>query len=81
VTLNVLIRHAHAERPLAEAWRELLEAISGGMIAPWDSSDTSGDGGMRTGAEWRETLRRQIGDRRFVIAVLSPASRDRPWIL
>lgn len=81
MTLNVLISHAHAERPLAEAWRELLEAISGGIIAPWYSSDTSGGGGMRIGVEWRETLRQQIRDSRFVIAVLSPASRDRPWIL
>lgn len=79
--LQVLISHAHAQRPLAEAWKELLETTTMGMVAPWYSSDASVTGGMQIGAEWRETIRRQIERSEFVLAILSPQTRDRPWII
>jgi hypothetical protein len=78
--LNVLISHSHAERALAEAWKILLRDISFGTIQPWYSSDKQAEGGMNIG-EWREQLRERIGSTDFVLAILSPQSRDRPWIL
>lgn len=79
--LAVLISHAHDERLLAEAWKILLSTISQGAINPWYSSDRQPDGGMQIGKEWREHLRREILKTDYVLAVLSPRSRDRPWIL
>jgi tetratricopeptide (TPR) repeat protein len=79
--LKVLISHAHSERSLAEAWKTLLETVSLGAVEPWYSSDTQPDGGMQIGEEWREQLRQRIGESDFVIALLSPQTRDRPWIL
>ncbi len=79
--LAVLISHAHDERLLAEAWKTLLSTVSQGAIAPWYSSDRQPDGGMQIGEEWREHLRREILSTNYVLAVLSPQSRDRPWIL
>jgi hypothetical protein len=73
--LKVLISHAHAERPVAQAWKALLETISLGAV------DTPPGGGMQIGDEWREQLRRRIAESDFVLAVLSPQTRDRPWIL
>ncbi|QKE93604.1 toll/interleukin-1 receptor domain-containing protein (plasmid) [Lichenicola cladoniae] len=79
--LAVLISHAHDERLLAEAWKALLSTVSQGAIAPWYSSDRQPDGGMQIGEEWREHLRREIQKTDYILAVLSPQSRDRPWIL
>lgn len=80
-SLSLLISHAHDERPLAEAWKKLLEIISMGAIKPWFSSDTNPEGGMQIGQEWREDLRQRIAGCDFVLAILSPKTRDRPWIL
>ena len=79
--LAVLISHAHDERLLAEAWKNLLSTVSLGAITPWYSSDRQPDGGMQIGEEWREHLRKEILKTNYVLAVLSPQSRDRPWIL
>ncbi|HEX3205195.1 MAG TPA: hypothetical protein VHQ68_03030, partial [Propionibacteriaceae bacterium] len=43
----------------------------------WYSSDKQAEGGMNIG-EWREQLRERIGSTDFVLAILSPQSRDRP---
>jgi tetratricopeptide (TPR) repeat protein len=79
--LEILISHAHTERALAEAWKKLLHATSFGTILPWYSSDSKSEGGMVIGEEWREQLRERITKCDYVIALLSPQTRDRPWIL
>ena len=79
--LRVLISHAHDERPLADAWKNLLTAVSMGAIQPWYSSDSQPSGGMTIGQQWRDTLRDRIAESQFILAILSPHSRDRPWIL
>jgi tetratricopeptide (TPR) repeat protein len=79
--LEILISHAHTERALAEAWKRLLRATSAGTVLPWYSSDSQPEGGMMIGEEWREQLRERIAKCDYVIAVLSPQTRDRAWIL
>jgi tetratricopeptide (TPR) repeat protein len=81
MTMRVLISHAHDERALAEAWKKLLTDISNGLIEPWYSSDNSATGGMPIGEEWRTQLGERITESRFILALLTPSSRDRPWIL
>ena len=81
MSLRILISHSHDERPLASAWKTLLETVSNGAIEPWYSSDVQSEGGMEIGEDWRAQLRARIAQSDMVLAVLSPQSRDRPWIL
>lgn len=74
--LHVLLSHSHDERPLAEAWKNLLTAVSMGAIQPWYSSDSQPSGGMEIGEQWRDNLRTRIAESQFILAILSPHSRD-----
>ena len=79
--LKVFISHSHEEKDLALAWQTLLDHISQGAIEIWLSSDTKPTGGLKIGAEWRESIYEKLSNSNYVIAILSPASIDRPWIL
>lgn len=79
--LKVFISHSHDEKDLALAWQTLLEHISQGAIEVWLSSDTKPSGGMEIGAEWRDSIYERLSAADYVIAIISPRSIDRPWIL
>ena len=79
--LKVFISHSHEEKDLALAWQTLLDHISQGAIEVWLSSDTKPTGGMRIGAEWRNTIYERLSEADFVLAIVSLRSVDRPWIL
>ncbi len=79
--MNVLISHAHDEQKLAGAWKELLESISAGTIAVWYSSDMDSGGGMPVGKEWRDALYQRLEQSQFVIAIQTPLSAGRPWVM
>lgn len=79
--LKVMISHAHDEKTLAEAWKELLEQTTLGVVKVWFSSDTSATGGMTVGSEWRDQLYRQMAESNFIIAIQTPSSAGRPWIM
>jgi hypothetical protein len=80
-SMNVLISHAHDEQKLAGAWKELLESISAGTIAVWYSSDMESAGGMPAGKEWRQHLYQKLEQSQFVIAIQTPLSAGRPWVM
>ena len=79
--MNVLISHAHDEQNLAGAWKELLESMSAGTIEVWYSSDTDSGGGMPAGKEWRQHLYERLERSQFVIAIQTPLSAGRPWVM
>lgn len=79
--LTVFISHSHEEKDLALAWQTLLEHVSQGAIEVWLSSDTKPTGGMKIGAEWRENIYIKLEMANFVLAIISPRTVDRPWIL
>lgn len=79
--LKVFISHSHDEKDLALAWQTLLEHVSQGAIEVWLSSDTKPSGGMKIGAEWRDSIYEKLSAADYVIAIISPRSIDRPWIL
>ncbi|BDA70763.1 hypothetical protein CAL7716_049290 [Calothrix sp. PCC 7716] len=79
--LKVLISHYHEERALAEAWKELLETTSMGAIEVWYSSDSQTAGGMTIGGEWRDNLYAKIAESDFILAIQTPMSAGRPWIM
>ncbi len=54
--LKVLISHAYDEKELANAWKMLLDAISGKKIEVWFSSDLHAEGGGLPGVDWHNDL-------------------------
>lgn len=79
--LKVFISHAHDEKALAEAWKDLLNTASSGGIEIWFSSDTGSEGGINIGQVWRDHLYKNLSDSDFVIAIQTPTSAGRPWIM
>jgi tetratricopeptide (TPR) repeat protein len=79
--ISVFISHAHDEKILAEAWQKLLRGISGGLMDVWLSSDSSPTGGIPLGGPWREAVYERLRPAKFIIAIVSPKSLERPWIL
>lgn len=79
--IQVLISHAHDETKLAKAWKDLIETTSSGAIRVWFSSDSNPSGGMELGKEWRDKLYERLGSCDFVLAIQTPASSGRPWII
>lgn len=79
--LRVLISHAHDERALADSWKELLDTISSGAIETWFSSDIHPNGGIGIGEEWRERIYDNLAKSNLIIAIQTPASAGRPWIM
>jgi tetratricopeptide (TPR) repeat protein len=79
--LKILISHAHDEKSLATAWKELLDTISLEGIETWFSSDSTAGGGIDAGAEWRERLYQKLSESDFIIAIQTPSSAGRPWIM
>ncbi len=79
--LNILISHAYDERGLAEAWKKLIETVSIGVINVWFSSDTSATGGVEMGKPWVDDLYQRIVESDFILAIQTPASAGRPWIM
>lgn len=79
-SLNILISHSAIEKDLAAPWQKLLSEISRGKIAVWYSSDISADGGVDLG-EWRNDLYQRLLESHIVLAIQTPVSNGRPWIM
>lgn len=78
---SVLISHAHEEKALAEAWKNLLEAATGGTVKVWFSSDAQAGGGMEITTPWIDQVKARLTDVDHVIAIQTPATEGRRWIL
>ena len=79
--MRIMISHAYDEKELAEAWKELIETISGYSIAVWFSSDLRGTGGMTPGEDWRRDLERNLIENNLILAIQTPSSATHAWIV
>ncbi len=77
----VFISHDSRDADLAEALANLLSDVSAGTLKSFRSSDKKGTSGIEFGAEWYTAIMSQIGDATDVVALLTPRSIERPWIL
>jgi hypothetical protein len=77
----IFISHDHRDAQLAEAFGNLLGDASGGFLKSFRSSDRKGGAGIEFGAEWYSEIMSKINDATDVVALLTPRSIDRPWIL
>lgn len=77
----VFISHDSRDADLAEAFANLLTDVSAGMLKSFRSSDKRGTTGIEFGTEWYKAIMSQLEDATDVVALLTPRSVDRPWIL
>lgn len=77
----VFISHDSRDADLAEEFDNLLRDASGGMLKSFRSSDKKGTAGMEYGDEWYNAIMGKLSTATDVVALLTPHSLDRPWIL
>lgn len=77
----VFVSHDSRDADLAEAFANLLSDVSAGTLKSFRSSDKKGTTGIEFGTEWYQAIMSQLGDATDVVALLTPRSVDRPWIL
>ena len=77
----VFISHDSRDADLAEAFDHLLTDASGGVIQTFRSSDQSGRTGIDYGENWYSAITKSLSDATDVVALLTPNSVGRPWIL
>lgn len=77
----VFISHDSRDADLAEEFDNLLRDASGGMLKSFRSSDKKGTAGMEYGDEWYSAIMGKLGAATDVVALLTPNSLGRPWIL
>jgi hypothetical protein len=77
----VFISHDKRDADLAEAFANLLSDVSGGTLKSFRSSDKKDTSGIGFGTDWYTKIMSQLGEATDVVALLTPRSIDRPWIL
>ncbi|MFL6202058.1 MAG: toll/interleukin-1 receptor domain-containing protein [Thermoanaerobaculia bacterium] len=77
----VFISHDSRDADLAEAFDHLLTDASGGVVQTFRSSDQSGRAGIDYGENWFSKITTTLSDATDVVALLTPNSVGRPWIL
>ena len=77
----VFISHDSRDADLAEAFDHLLTDASGGVIRTFRSSDQTGRAGIEYGEDWFSKITNVLTDASDVVALLTPGSVGRPWIL
>ena len=77
----VFISHDSRDADLAEAFDHLLTDASGGVTRTFRSSDQTGRAGIDYGEDWFSKITKVLTDASDVVALLTPNSVGRPWIL
>jgi TIR domain len=77
----VFISHDSRDADLASAFGELLTDVSTGTIKYFQSSDNRGGAGIEYGDDWYAAIIAKLREATDVVALLTPRSLDRPWIL
>lgn len=77
--MKLFVSHSHEERQLADARKVLLTALVPDLHV-WYSSDVSPEGGIGTGP-WRDRIREELSNSDVVLAILTPESQNRLWII
>jgi hypothetical protein len=78
---GVFVSHVHEDRNLAEAFTLLIRDITAGSVAAYSSSDNTGDSGIKYGSEWFSWIKEKVEVSDHIVALLTPHSVGRPWIL
>ena len=77
----IFIAHDSRDAELAEAFSELLKAVSVGLLRSFRSSDQKGTEGIEYGQQWFPEIMGKLERATQVVCLLTRRSLDRPWIL
>ncbi len=77
----LFISHDTRDAEIAKAFGELIHRSSSGVIQTFRSSDTEGVSGIPYGDEWYRHITERLDQASNIVALLTPQSNERPWIL
>jgi hypothetical protein len=77
----VFISHDTRDAEIAEAFGDLVTNVGMGFLEIFRSSDRKGTQGIEYGAEWYQNVMERLDNSTTVVALLTPQSVGRPWIL
>lgn len=78
---GVFISHVNEDKPIADALEILVQDITAGAVRTFASSSRTPGQGIRYGDEWFQWIRSKIEVADHLVALLTPNSLGRPWIL
>lgn len=78
---GVFVSHASEDAPIAQAFSELIHDASAGMIPAYSSSSRDPAAGIPYGDDWFAWIQAKIKESGNVVALITPVSVGRPWIL
>jgi tetratricopeptide (TPR) repeat protein len=78
---KLFISHTHADKRLADAFKQLMDTVFGGRVTTVYSSDESESGGIGAGEEWRDWINRAVRESEVALVLLTPSSVQKPWVL
>lgn len=78
---QVFLSHDSRDHALADVIGRAISRMSLNQVAVWYSSDSAGAGGLKPGHVWLDEIRQRLASSKAVIALLTPTSIARPWLL
>jgi len=77
----VFISHVHEDEALAEAFGMLIQSVTAGAVPTYRSSSKNLGEGIQYGKEWFDWIIESVNEASHTVALITPASTGRPWIL
>jgi tetratricopeptide (TPR) repeat protein len=78
---RIFVSHTCSDERLATALEQMIEHLCPGKIIVCHSSRKDSAGGVPTGADWFAWIGEQVRESDITLAVLTPASLAKPWLL
>src|SRR5690349_257093 len=76
---GVFISHTHADKAIADAFRDLIAEL---FAKHWTVSySTDEEHGPKHGGKWLQWIEQQVRTSDFTLVFLTPSSLQKPWIL
>ncbi len=78
---GVFISHIQEDRAIANAFALLVRDVTAGTVPTYSSSSTAAEEGIKYGDEWFQWIRNKVESADHIVALLTPRSVGKPWIL
>ena len=79
--IKLFISHSSSDKPLVDALRNLICDSFVETVEVSYSSASVEMGGVSAGQDWLEWIRTQVEDSLMTIVVVTPLSKQRPWLM
>ncbi len=78
---RIFISHSSYDKEVVKILSELVKRVSLNQIDSWFLNDTDVKGGFTVGANWYDTIIKNLKLSQVVITFITPNSNSQPWIL